>query len=352
MQVNPKLLEEAPKVTGGLRQRPTTRDGSLSWLVLMKNAFSSVLERTTLKVEMSNGNEYLLALKEMRGQLSAMSQRIAQLKIVVPEIKIPQTSVTVNNPDVEKVARQLANFEATVQTSYEDLETQLTSAAKVIEQALKENKIAFPQMQKIQGEVKVTNIPSLHIFDKLLNALQEVKQAVGNIQIEVPKQQEIKIPAMPKTIGITEGKEILKALGSITQKLDELPKSFPDFPEPYNHVVIDNFPPQKIPQPVTNISINALAGTTKSRSITVGTTPTPLPDEVLSSRRSLVLYNNSSQTLYVGGSDVTINNGMPVPASSYSPAFDAGEKMVVYGIVAATTANVRTLEASDIRTGR
>ncbi len=122
-----------------------------------------------------------------------------------------------------------------------------------------------------------------------------------------------------------------------------------DFP---TRVSIDNFPPQKIPQPVTNISINALAGTAKSRNITVGTSATPLPDEVLASRRSLVIYNNSSQTLYVGGSDVTTTNGMPVPASSYSPAFDAGEKMVVYGIVASTTANVRTLEISDIRTGR
>lgn len=355
MQVNPKLLEETPKSNGVLRQRPTTRDGSLSWLVLMKNAFSSALEKSVLRVQVDNEGAYLQALKVLQGQVVSMSQKLSQLKVTVPEIKIPSTSVTVNNPDVEKVATQLAGFEATVDTAYENLQSQLSSITtelRLVEKAIKDNKLVMPQTQKVQGDVKVTNISSFYNFDKLLDAVREVKQEVSNIHVEVPKQQEIKIPEMPKTIGLTEGKAIVKGLQVIQDKLDALPKKFPDIPEPYNHVIIDNFPPQKIPQPVTNISINSLAGTTKSRSVTVGTSPTALPDEILSSRRSLVIYNNSAQTLYVGGSDVSTINGMPVPASSYSPAFDAGEKMVIYGIVATSTANVRTLEVSDIRTGR
>jgi predicted Zn-dependent protease with MMP-like domain len=155
---------------------------------------------------------------------------------------------------------------------------------------------------------------------------------------------------MPKNVGLLEGKAIIRALDAVNKKLDELPKSFPEIQIPKS-VSVDNFPPQKYPMPVTNINLNPLRGYAKSRAVTVTTTPTPLPDEVLAYRRGLVVYNNSSSTMYVGGSDVSATNGMPVPASSYSPAFDAGPKMIIYGVVASDTANVRVLELSNENIG-
>ena len=101
------------------------------------------------------------------------------------------------------------------------------------------------------------------------------------------------------------------------------------------------------PQPVTNVTLNGLQGNIKTTSATVGSTVAQLPSYgQLFNRRAIVIYNNSAVTIYIGGSDVTTSNGMPVPANSYSPILDAGYNMVMYGIAASGSNNVRVLEVS------
>ena len=129
-----------------------------------------------------------------------------------------------------------------------------------------------------------------------------------------------------------------------------LPKSFPEVSIP-SSVSVNNFPPQKYPMPVSNFNINPLRGFAKSRNITVTTSLTPLPDEVLAYRRGIIVFNNdSTNTLFIGGSDVTTTNGLPVPPKTYSPPMDAGPKLIVYGI-ASTSINVRVLEVSNENIG-
>lgn len=86
---------------------------------------------------------------------------------------------------------------------------------------------------------------------------------------------------------------------------------------------------------------------TKTRAVTVTTTATRLDttDETDSvSGSSLVVYNNGSATVYVGGSDVTTANGLPVAASAWGPGVDLDPGEAWYGIVASGTVEVRVGE--------
>ena len=207
----------------------------------------------------------------------------------------------------------------------------------------------FPRIQQVSGNVKVINQREFPL-QRLLTAFQDLETSVRSIRLEVPPQKEIRIPEFPTTINIGESKAILKALKEVSDKLDELPKSFPEVDIP-STVTVSNFPPQKYPMPVSNININPLRGFIKSRNITVTTTLTPLPDEILAYRRGIIIFNNDSTvTLFIGGSDVTTTNGLPVPPKSYSPPIDAGPKLVVYGI-AASSINVRVAEVSNENIG-
>lgn len=205
--------------------------------------------------------------------------------------------------------------------------------------------------KKISNEVKVLSFPSDPKLTKIILALENVKDAIQSIRLEVPPQKEIRIPEFPKMIQMAEGKSILATLESLENSIKELPRKIPQAEFP-NRISVDNFPPQKYPLPVTNININPLRGFVKSRAVTVTTSLTTLPGEVLSYRRSIVVYNNSaSTTVFIGGSDVTAAEGMPVPAGTYSPSIDAGPRMIVYGIVASGSADVRTIELSNENIG-
>ena len=86
----------------------------------------------------------------------------------------------------------------------------------------------------------------------------------------------------------------------------------------------------------------------KSRAVTVATTATRLDSTDETDDRSgssIAVYNASSVTVYIGGSDVTTANGVPVSASSWSPGIDLGGNEALYGIVASGTAAVNVLEA-------
>lgn len=73
------------------------------------------------------------------------------------------------------------------------------------------------------------------------------------------------------------------------------------------------------------VSSRAVNVTTSAAQIT--STPT---DSV--SGQSLLVYNNSDTTVYIGGSNVTTANGAPVPVATWSPAFGISPGEAVYAI--------------------
>ncbi len=81
----------------------------------------------------------------------------------------------------------------------------------------------------------------------------------------------------------------------------------------------------------------------KTRAVNVGLTATRL-DTSSDVQTPITFYNNGAGTIFVGGSDVTTSNGVPVPASTWGPAFDLWPLDALYGIVASTTSEARVIE--------
>lgn len=355
--INPKLLEvQAPKSNGVSRRQPA-REGTISWLVLMKNAFSSALEKTTLKVQVSNEKDF----NQKIGQVTKLLQDLvaSQKKVDIgrtEEIKtgaVGEFRITnLEKLSVDKIEnlasafKELAPILEALQSSVRSdkqtigLVSKLVNQVSQLNQAVAKKELKIPDTQKVSGSVEISKMPdtSQEVVSALTKIEQSLNTVLRDVKAESKKEQKIEL---------SEGKTILNRLDRVADALVKLPGNM-EFP---THVEVSNFPPHKYPNPVTNININPLRGTVKSRNITVGTSVTPLPDEVLAYRRSIIIYNNGASTLYIGGSDVTATNGLPVAASSYSPALDAGPKMILYGISASGNINVRVFEASNENIG-
>ncbi len=81
----------------------------------------------------------------------------------------------------------------------------------------------------------------------------------------------------------------------------------------------------------------------------ITTSPTPIPATNLSGRRSMIIKNEGSNTIYLGGSTssnvVAVADGYKLNAGDEKP-FDVGDDIVLYGIVANGTVELRVLEGS------
>lgn len=343
-RINPSLLKngEAKPVqkAPSVQNRQPIPDSRMSMLTVIKSAVSSAVEnvfkRNTLKVEMDNGKEILMALQ----RLEIATRGVSVGKGNIASDRIGSASVQ----NVEKL--ELQNIEK-LSFAFEQLKpilAALQGSNKLDQQSVALLKNIGAYVTQVDNSIKSIKL-DFNTSD-IVDAVHSLEAAVHNIKLDIPEQKDVKIPAFPKNISMMEGKAILAALKDVSTKLDALPKAFPEVTIPKT-VSVDNFPPQKYPLPPTNFNINPLRGFVQSTKITVGTNPTPLPTTALAFRRSIVVYNNdASNTLYIGGEFVSTAQGTPVPPLSYSPPFDAGVKMIVYGI-STTNIDVRVLEASN-----
>ncbi len=88
-----------------------------------------------------------------------------------------------------------------------------------------------------------------------------------------------------------------------------------------------------------------LSGVILSTAVIVGVVPTVLPATSLAHRRFITIVNNSGATIYLGGINVQIGQGIPLIANaSYSINIDAAT--LIYAIEATGSRNIRVLEAS------
>lgn len=202
--------------------------------------------------------------------------------------------------------------------------TELANALREIKAALR------PGTQKVE----VTNPQPIVSpdFTPLVNAVYDLKKDLGKTK---PGKKDAVVDNMP----------LLNSLEMIAKKLDLLYQK--DEGDKVRSVEITNFPPRMVTPPVTNISLNALRGVVNARPLTMTSTSSLIPPDPLPHRRTMIIFNNSSQNLYIGGADVTINSGLVILPNTFSPAIDAGDKVNVYGVVASGTADIRLFEISD-----
>ena len=217
--------------------------------------------------------------------------------------------------------------------------------------------MVLPRIFQVTGKVEITKQPKVTIenireFEKYFTSLEKTFnhlllaiQGMPQPQIKLPK---IEIPAQVNNAN----PELLEAIENLNERIENLSSPEAVSMSKTNELLeaLVNRP-QLTPQPVTNISINALQGFAKATSQTVGTSVVELPSYgQLFNRRSIIVFNNdATNTLYIGGSDVTTSNGMPVLAQTYSPSIDAGYNMDIYGI-AGSSINVRVFEVSKDQT--
>jgi len=80
------------------------------------------------------------------------------------------------------------------------------------------------------------------------------------------------------------------------------------------------------------------------QNIAVTSTAVPFPASPLEGRRCLVIHNNGSDILYIGGSDVTTANGFPLAVNEkISIDIQGNQNVWIYG-VSAGSSDVRILE--------
>lgn len=232
----------------------------------------------------------------------------------------------------------------------DDKLAKLTEVSKNVPRAIEMN---FPKEYPVRGSVDVNKIGSLP--DIKVTNLNEVSKTLApllnNVQaallrLATPKADKPNGPV--SVIGIAELIDGIEELKTGFNLL--LNKDFGANENGVRQVELVNFK-QMIPQPVTSININPLRGLVATTAVTVTTIATKLPGNSQAYRRSVVLYNNGSVTFFLGGSDVTASNGMPVPAGTYSPALDIGPNMLIYGITSTSSADVRVMELSSAGEG-
>lgn len=81
----------------------------------------------------------------------------------------------------------------------------------------------------------------------------------------------------------------------------------------------------------------------KTTRVTVGTKPTPLPEVALTNRQFLRIQPVGSETVFTGGEDVSVENGIHnKPFSIDTLVID--ETAALYGIVASGTQDVIVME--------
>lgn len=249
---------------------------------------------------------------------------------------------TEEKDEVKKIALSYSRFNGLLESLVRRVENneKNQTIVKNIEAVRDEMK---KEVAALSGQQQQTIQSLMSSLNSLKQAFSNKKEYDGNNIVQALKSLKLETPAVQQQ---DRTEDIITAIKSL--KVEVPPFEFPE------SISVNNFPPQKVPQPVTHFSINALRGFVHTTAATVDTDPTPLPEYgVLQNRRAIIIFNNDpTATLYIGGSTVTTANGMPVLAQSYSPILDAGVSMIVYGIVESGAINVRVLEASDESSGR
>jgi len=86
-----------------------------------------------------------------------------------------------------------------------------------------------------------------------------------------------------------------------------------------------------------------VAGKIVNKNTNISTTAAAIPTTAATGRISMAIKNNGSATIYIGDASVTSSNGYPLAAGA-EISLDVGEQVVVYGIAASGTQDIRTLE--------
>lgn len=295
---------------------------------------------------------------------------------------VPLSQISLRLDSIKEFLDKTGNQTFSVKVeNQKNFKTEINRALALLKKINEKDKIdvetTIDLSKVVSGLTEVKKSVSSLKFPKPHDPTKETKRIVEhliNIQNEIASIPQPKEAKFPKSISMPESKQILtqlkgvqKAILSLSlgkppradfkpilEGLKSLEKVVKTIPKPKDVVFptsieVGNFPPQMVPQPVTNININPLRGIVHQSTTTATTNLKTLPGYgVLEGRRSIIFYNNSSTiTAFIGGSTVTTSNGLPLEPKSFSPSFDSGPLQVWYGITSSGTADIRTIEIQN-----
>lgn len=333
----------------------------------MFNNFSDKQKQTVTSLQEIHDKAITTLTSEQKKQQMFLEKLGKALVLIFK--KIPEK---VTLPDVFKIKGDVSiddlppinidNF-AEIRKYFKPLEDKLDRVAKQLEEQTRKT-------EKLQSiNTSVTNLDKLEpYFNSLENKISSLAGFIAKIpppKITLPKQAfqipkielpEINIPdpiAPEVTIDmnavIIELKNLQELLDKPERKQEDLLPVMRKIQEGINNLVTR---PIMTPPAVTNVWLNPNQGFLKATDNTVGTTVTKLPSYgQLIDRRAVLIYNNSVNTIYIGGSDVTVATGMPIPSGSYAPPIDAGYNLPIYGIASQVGNDVRVIEISKDQSG-
>lgn len=311
--------------------------------------FSSI-DKKTYKVEVQNHETKLY--KEIAENTRGVKGKIIDLTKAVADKKVDLSTIESKLTEIAKKDLSVSIGE----TKVDNVRVSNLSEIKI------------PQVV-IPKEVRVSNLKDIVIpkpekqekvdFSTLERHLNALKSAFDKVSDYLPQLKPHAFPKIefPKQISVKEADKIIdeykKGVKILSDDLLALSKviqaqenGFGTNEKGEVEVKVSNFPPTHIPTPVTNFNINALRGIPKSTVMNILISATPIPATPLTQRRSVSFYNDSDNTVYIGGTDVSTSNGFPVLPGTYSPPIEAGEHMKIYGI-AASSSSIRVLEVSN-----
>lgn len=314
---------------------------------------------------------------ESRNLIDKLGKAVAMIYKVIPrQINLPKVFQVKGQVDVSSPI-EISNFEE-LAAYFGILDKRISQLATAVSNIPQPNKMEvaiaksqsldvsnldelgkyFKSLEENVKKLSEKNIPAKtedmgKYFASLDKNLSSLGASIGKIKIDVPKFDIPKLTSKPDL-------KLQSLLESLTEKLDKIGTA----PGVDNEGMLTNLRsintslqafvnrPTMTTPPVTNININPLQGLIKTTDNTVGAKLTQLPQYgQLFNRRAVQIYNNSANTIYIGGSDVTTGNGIPVPASSYSNIIDAGYNMIIYGIASQGGNDVRVMEVATASSG-
>lgn len=233
----------------------------------------------------------------------------------------------------------------------------LSQAIVMIYQVIRKP-LVLPKVFQVKGQVEVNQPVRIENLRELEKYFTSLEKTFNNIilAVQAMPQPQIKLPKIevPAQVHSDLSPRLESLIESLNNKIDVIssPKGAVSMSKTEKLLESLVSKPTFTPQPVTHISLNPLQGLIKTTSQTVGTTLTTVPSYgQLFNRRAVQIFNNSNNTIYIGGSDVTVNNGIPVLANSYSSIVDAGYNMILYAVASQGGNNIRVLEVAEVSVG-
>lgn len=308
------------------------------------SSFLGSLNSKIFRVRIENEKYFVNALEKTAKTMEKMSGGNMEYKQV--------GSVMVDNVTTMKLD-SIQKIDI-AELSQKDVIEKLDIVQKTLSEAIKkvsDKDIVIPPPLKqvdVEGIVDVSALPEklYSQFNDLKASLKALESGIKGIKLDVPTPKDI---IFPTEMSISNLKALQDSIVELKTAIKEIPQAvMPEFPDTIN---IGNFPAQKIPQPVTNFNLNPLQGILKTTGMTVGNTATLIPATAVERRRHIQIFNNDdTNILYIGGSDVTTSNGIPIDAKSFSQGIDASSNMAIYGI-STTDINIRVLEITSNLSG-